>query len=46
MEWAVSERWLPVVGYEGFYEVVLAISTVSLTVSDLAARGGYGDWPV
>ena len=26
--------------------VVLAISTVSLTVSDLAARGGYGDWPV
>lgn len=21
MEWAVSERWLPVVGYEGFYEV-------------------------
>ena len=69
MEWAVSERWLPVVGYEGAYEVsdkgrvrvipvlkrlifaaatsvVLAISTVSITVSDLAARGGYGDWPV
>lgn len=26
--------------------VVLAISTVSIAVSDLAARGGYGDWPV
>ena len=26
--------------------VVLAISTVSIAVSDLAALGGYGDWPV
>lgn len=29
-----------------FAALVLAISTVSIDVSDLAARGGYGDWPV